>query len=121
MLARTVPEADVEAGAENLGFSRGVNTLLRRSTAPWFFLLNSDAWPDPGAIGRLVRAARMHPKAGAVVPRLEYPDGRLQHSTQPFPSLRTAATGGNRKRSSICAAVISAPWPSPISSAPSLM
>jgi N-acetylglucosaminyl-diphospho-decaprenol L-rhamnosyltransferase len=92
VLARDVPEADVEAGAENLGFSGGVNTLLRRSTAPWFFLLNSDAWPDPGAIGRLVRAVQMHPKAGAVVPRLEYPDGRLQHSTQPFPSLRVAAT-----------------------------
>jgi GT2 family glycosyltransferase len=92
VLAREVPEADVDAGAENLGFSGGVNTLLRRSTAPWFFLLNSDAWPEPGAIGRLVRAAQLHPRAAAVVPRIEYPDGRLQHTTQPFPSLRVAAT-----------------------------
>jgi N-acetylglucosaminyl-diphospho-decaprenol L-rhamnosyltransferase len=91
-LRRVVPEAEIDTGAENLGFAAGVNTLLRRSTAPWFFLLNSDAWPLEGAIGRLVRAAEGHPEAAAVVPRLEYPDGRLQHSTHPFPSLRTAAT-----------------------------
>ena len=90
-LRRLVPEADIDAGAENLGFSGGVNTLLRRSTAPWFFLLNSDAWPLPGAIERLVRTAQRHPTAAAVVPRIEYPDGSLQHSTHPFPSLRVAA------------------------------
>lgn len=90
-LRRRVPEADVDAGADNLGFSGGVNTLLRRSIAPWFFLLNSDAWPLEGAIGRLVAAARTQPDVAAVVPRLEHPDGRLQHSTHPFPSLRVAA------------------------------
>lgn len=90
-LRRLVPEADIDPGAENLGFSGGVNTLLRRSTAPWFFLLNSDAWPLPGAIERLVRTAQHHPTAAAVVPRIEYPDGSLQHSTHPFPSLRVAA------------------------------
>lgn len=90
-IARDVPEADIDAGAENLGFSGGVNTLLRRSDAPWFFLLNSDAWPLEGAIGRLVEAAGRHERVAAVVPRLEYPDGRLQHSTHPFPSLRVAA------------------------------
>ena len=90
-LRRLVPEADIDAGAANLGFSGGVNTLLRRSNAPWFFLLNSDAWPQPGAIGQLVRTAQQFPTAAAVVPRIEYPDGSLQHSTHPFPSLRVAA------------------------------
>jgi N-acetylglucosaminyl-diphospho-decaprenol L-rhamnosyltransferase len=92
ILARDVPEADVDPGAENLGFAGGVNTLLRRSSAPWFFLLNSDAWPLEGALESLVRTAGTHPRAAAIVPRLEYPDGRLQHSTHPFPSLRVAAT-----------------------------
>jgi N-acetylglucosaminyl-diphospho-decaprenol L-rhamnosyltransferase len=96
-LTRKVPEAEIDVGAENLGFSGGVNTLLRRSTAPWFFLLNSDAWPLDGAIGRLVRGAEVHPRAAAVVPRIEYPDGRLQHSTHPFPSLRVAATVAFRR------------------------
>ena len=90
-IAQLVPEAEIDAGDTNLGFSAGVNTLLRRSTAPWFFLLNSDAWPLEGAVGKLVGAAIAHPDAAAVVPRIEYPDGRLQHTTHPFPSVRVAA------------------------------
>jgi hypothetical protein len=85
-----VPEAEIEAG-DNLGFGAGMNTIFRRSTAPWIFLLNPDAWPTPGAIGRLVEAAERHPRAAAVAPRLENTDGTLQHSTHPFPSLRVAA------------------------------
>jgi N-acetylglucosaminyl-diphospho-decaprenol L-rhamnosyltransferase len=91
-LAEGVPEAEIDAGTHNLGFAAGVNTLIARSSAPWLFLLNSDAWPQPGAIGALVRAAESNPRAAAVVPRIEYPSGRLQHSTHPFPSLRVAAT-----------------------------
>ncbi len=91
-LRARVPEAEVDAGAENLGFAGGVNTLLRRSKAPWIFLLNSDAWPDPGAIGLLIEAAGRHPRAAAVAARLERPDGTLEHSTLPFPSVRLAAT-----------------------------
>jgi hypothetical protein len=90
MLSRLVPEAEVEAGAENLGFAAGVNRILTRSDAPWVFLLNSDAWPEPGAIGRLIETARKHPRAAAIGPRLEHPEGGLQHSTFPFPGLRIA-------------------------------
>lgn len=89
-LARQVPEAEVDAGTENLGFARGVNTLLARSEAPWFFLLNPDAWPEPGAIGTLVAAASRRPRAAAVAPLLRNPDGNLQHSTHPFPSVKVA-------------------------------
>jgi GT2 family glycosyltransferase len=90
-IAREVPEAELEAGSENLGFAGGMNRLIARSDAPWFFALNPDAWPREGAIGRLVSAAKEHPDAAAVAPRLERPDGTLEHSTLPFPSLRVAA------------------------------
>ena len=92
LLKERVPEAEIEAGTENLGFAAGMNRLLARSSAPWFLLLNSDAWPEPGAIRRLVDAAEQHPRAAAVAPRLERPDGTLEHSTLPFPSIRVAAT-----------------------------
>ena len=91
LLARNVPEAEVDVGTTNLGFAAGVNTILRRSTARWIFLLNSDAWPEPGAIRTLVDAAERRPRVGAVAPRLERPDGSLEHSTFPFPSIRIAA------------------------------
>lgn len=90
-VAATFPEAEVDAGGENLGFAAGVNTLLARSDAPWFLALNSDAWPEPGAVLNLVRAAESSPRAAAVAPRLERPDGTLEHSTHPFPSLEVAA------------------------------
>ncbi|MFY9588478.1 MAG: glycosyltransferase family 2 protein [Actinomycetota bacterium] len=90
-IAASVPEAELEAGTENLGFAAGMNRLIARSDAPWFFLLNSDAWPEPGAIGRLVSTAAANPSAAAVAPRLVRPDGSLDHSTYPFPSLRVAA------------------------------
>ncbi|HEX4655686.1 MAG TPA: glycosyltransferase family 2 protein [Mycobacteriales bacterium] len=85
-----VPEADVEVCPDNLGFAAGVNRLIARSHAPWFLALNSDAWPAPGAIGALVAAAERHPRAAAVAPRLERPDGALEHSTHPFPSVPVA-------------------------------
>jgi GT2 family glycosyltransferase len=93
-ISSQIPEAEVEAGTENLGFAAGVNRLLERSTAPWVLLLNSDAWPTAGAIARLVAVAEAHPEAAAVAPRLERPDGSLEHSTHRFPSLRSAAISG---------------------------
>jgi len=91
-IGEAVPEADVEAGERNLGFAAGMNRLIERSDAPWFFLLNPDAWPTPGAVGRLVAAAKAAPRAAAVAPKLVRPDGTLEHSTHPFPSLKVAAT-----------------------------
>ena len=86
-----VPEADVDVSAHNRGFAAGVNALLARSRAPWFLVLNSDAWPEPGAIPAMVAEARRWPSAGAVAPRLLRPDGTVEHSTHAFPSIRLAA------------------------------
>lgn len=89
-LRAALPAVDVVAGAENLGFAGAVNRLLARSDRPWFVALNSDAWPEPGALGRLVDAAVARPSAALVAPRIERPDGELEHSTHPFPSVGVA-------------------------------
>jgi N-acetylglucosaminyl-diphospho-decaprenol L-rhamnosyltransferase len=91
-IAETLPEAIIEKGEENIGFAAAVNRLIARSSAPWVLLLNPDAWAEPGAIATLVARAVERPRAAAVVPRLENPDGTLQHSTHPFPSVGVAAT-----------------------------
>lgn len=90
-LETQIPEADVDEGSMNVGFGAAMNRLVARGRAPFFFALNSDAWPEAGAIGRLLEVARRHPRAGAVAPRIERPDGTLEFSTLPFPSLRVAA------------------------------
>jgi len=86
-----VPTAEVVAGERNLGFAGGMNRLIARSSAPWFLALNSDAWPEPGAIEALLAAGEKHDSAAAIAPLLLRPDGTLEHSTFPFPSLRVAA------------------------------
>jgi GT2 family glycosyltransferase len=99
-VARAIPSAEVVAGDRNLGFAGGMNRLMERSTAPWFFALNSDAWPEPGALAQLLATGAAHPEAAAIVPRLERPDGTLEWSTFPFPSVRVAAItalGGYRR------------------------
>jgi N-acetylglucosaminyl-diphospho-decaprenol L-rhamnosyltransferase len=95
-IAAAWPSATIEACPTNLGFAAGVNQALRRTTSPWILLLNSDAWPEPGAIAQLVECAERNPRAAAVVPRLLRPDGGLEFSTWPFPSLRTAASSALR-------------------------
>lgn len=87
------PQVLVETG-DNVGFAAGVNTLLARSSAPWFVTLNSDAWPEPGALRTLVDVAEAHPRAAVVAPLLLRPDGELEGSTHALPSLRLAAVTG---------------------------
>lgn len=84
------PDVTVTQG-ENVGFARGVNALLALSDAPWFMTLNSDAWPEPGALGRLVAAGAADPRIAVVAPLLLRPDGELEHSTHPLPSVPVAA------------------------------
>src|SRR5689334_1057200 len=68
-IAAAHPDVVVDRG-DNVGFAQGVNALVEMSDAPWFLLLNSDAWPEPYALERLVRAAEEHPRAAAVAPLL---------------------------------------------------
>ena len=86
-----LPGVDVERHLGNPGFAAGVNALVRRSSAPWFLVLNSDAWPEPGALSRLVTALEHSPRAAVVSPALRRPDGTAEAAALPFPRLRTAA------------------------------
>ena len=87
------PDLTVDVG-DNVGFAGGVNSLLARSDAPWFVTLNSDAWPEQGALRALVDAAERHPRAAVVAPQLLRPDGSLEHSAHPLPSVLVAAVMG---------------------------
>lgn len=82
----------------NPGFAAGVNALVRRSSAPWFLALNSDAVPQPGALTTLVQSLEETPGAAVVSPALRRPDGSVEPAALPFPTLRTAAAGLLRPR-----------------------
>ncbi len=94
-IASRFPEIELEVG-NNVGFASGVNTLLGRSDAPWFVTLNSDAWPEAGALRRLVTVAEQHPQAAAVAPTLLRPDGEVEPSGHDLPTVRGALRSGLR-------------------------
>lgn len=80
------PEVELIELDENAGFGRANNIAFERCRGEFVLLLNSDAFLAPDSIATLVEAARRHPEAGAIGPRLLNADGTLQRSAWPFPS-----------------------------------
>jgi GT2 family glycosyltransferase len=72
----------------NVGFAAANNTGMEASRGRRIVLVNSDAFPDPGSIDRLIEAIDALPGAGIVGGRLRYPTGEQQPSVGRFPSLR---------------------------------
>jgi GT2 family glycosyltransferase len=91
-LAAEHPDVRVVALSENVGFGAGNNRGAAIARGRWLLLLNSDAFVRPGAIDELVRFGDAHPAAGAVGPKLLWPDGRLQRSCRRFPTVFRLAT-----------------------------
>lgn len=79
------PDVQLIEFDENVGFGRANNVAFEHCGGDYVLLLNSDAFLAPGALAELLAAARRHPRAGAVGPRLQNVDGTLQRSAWPFP------------------------------------
>ncbi len=93
LVAQRFPEATLIANRENVGFGRANNQAFERARGRYLLVLNPDTVVRPNALGELVRFADAHPEAGAVGPRLEYANGRFQHSAFKFPDSRQAFFG----------------------------
>jgi hypothetical protein len=81
------PSARIVVNRHNVGFQRANNQGLALARGRDLLLLNPDTRVLPGTLDVLVGFLRGHPEAGAASPRCIYPDGRLQWSIAPFPSL----------------------------------
>lgn len=84
--------------AVNGGFSAGNNLGIQAVAADAYLLLNSDTIVRPGALRALREAMTLHPEAGLISPRLEWPDGTPQISCFRYHSpvselIDAAATG----------------------------
>ena len=78
------PNAKLIRSAENLGFSipnnKGMQYALDKGY-DYVYLLNQDAWLEPGALEKLVAAADAHPEYGLLSP-LQMTDGYEQLDRQ---------------------------------------
>lgn len=94
---RAAGVAVIESPA-NLGFGRGVNLGVQSTSAPFLFLLNSDAVARPGTVAALRRVLD-DPSVGVVAPAVYGADGRtLQpdaHGPLPAPRALLNTAGGS--------------------------
>jgi len=87
MVHRRFPQVQVLDNQENTGFARANNQAIRRSRGEYLLLLNPDTNVAPNALQTLVEWLENHPQTGAVGPRTLNPDGTLQISAYPAPTL----------------------------------
>lgn len=78
MVAKEFGWAKLMRSSENLGFAGGNNLALKKMTARYSMLLNSDTEFHPGSnLDILIEYLDAHPEAGVITPRVEMPDGSL--------------------------------------------
>jgi len=70
----------------NTGTTFSRNQGLSQSTGKNIIVMDSDAYANPEAIRVLTEYLNKTPNCGMAVPRLIYPDGRFQLSTDVFPT-----------------------------------
>lgn len=87
MVRERFPQVRLIENTENVGFARANNQAISQSAGRYVLLLNPDTEVQPGALEALVRFMDAHTQAGAAGARLLNPDGTLQLSCYPAPTL----------------------------------
>jgi len=85
-IADGAPWVKLIVSPRNLGFGGGNNLGLVESRGENLLLINTDAFPQPGAIPALLRYLNDHPDTAVVGPRLLNADGSTQQSCFRFPT-----------------------------------
>lgn len=80
------PDVHLIENPNNAGFGAANNLAMKQARGDFLLLLNSDAFPKPGAVRELLDCAARHPQAGVIGPRLLNEDGSLQVSCWRLPS-----------------------------------
>lgn len=84
------PNLHVLLNNRNVGFAAANNQGFACSLARYLFMLNPDTVALPEAIDCLINYLDLHPRVGAVGPRLLSPNGLLQLTCSHYPSLPNA-------------------------------
>jgi len=87
MVSNEFPWVHFDARRRNSGFAAANNAGVRLTNGRYVLLLNPDTEIRPGALKTMISFLDTHPEAGAIGPRLTNPDGSLQLSCYPVPTL----------------------------------
>jgi N-acetylglucosaminyl-diphospho-decaprenol L-rhamnosyltransferase len=97
-LRRELPWVDVIANPTNRGLPAANNQGMLAARGEALLICNPDVVFAPGAAQAMVGLLDRQPRAGMVIPRLRYQDGRLQTSAGDLPSLTEALLGRQTQR-----------------------
>jgi len=87
MIMESYPQVRLIANEKNVGFAHANNQAFIQSSGEIVMLLNPDTVIEKDVIENLVNFLDQTPDVGAVGPRLLNPDGTLQESAYPEPTL----------------------------------
>ncbi len=87
MVREEFPEVILIENDQNVGFARANNQALQKSSSEYVLLLNPDTVIKPGSIDRLLAFLENNRDHGGAGPRVLNPDGSLQLSCYPQPTL----------------------------------
>jgi GT2 family glycosyltransferase len=82
MVEADFPEVQLVRSPENLGFAAATNLGARRGTSRYLLALNPDTAVADGALDAVVAVLDSHAEVAVVGPRLERPDGSLDHAAR---------------------------------------
>ncbi len=82
------PDIKLIISETNLGFAKGNNLGLQKATGRTILLLNSDTQLLNNAIALAHTRLLKSPESGALAGKLYYPDRKVQHNVQRFPSIK---------------------------------
>jgi GT2 family glycosyltransferase len=85
-IVKQFADVHVIENAENRGFGAAANQGIAVAETPNVLILNVDVYAVPGSITALQKFLAETNDAGAVAPRLSFPDGSLQLSCRNFPT-----------------------------------
>jgi GT2 family glycosyltransferase len=81
------PDANIIVNKRNRGFAAACNQAVKEAEGEFVLFLNPDVRLDFGCLDSLRSAIQEDDKAGAVVPRMRYPDDSFQATCRRFPTM----------------------------------
>jgi N-acetylglucosaminyl-diphospho-decaprenol L-rhamnosyltransferase len=86
-IRKAFPGVRIVENGRNLGFGKGNNAGIRVAQGDYVLILNPDTIICGRALERLIGYADRHPEAGAFGCRVLNPDGSLQRTVYPLPTI----------------------------------
>lgn len=78
----------VIASEKNLGFARGNNLGVKKSSGEYLVFLNPDTEVvEDGSLNKLVSDLKSHRQYGLIGPKITYPDGKVQTTVRNLPTV----------------------------------